>query len=82
MLNEQYSLGYVLVLAARNNYDLTSAVPAEYEADLWAAGDALMSAAALFGDVYAMEWQENETRRKAELSGGVQRVMGELSFGF
>lgn len=46
----QLSLGTFVLRSARRCYDLSAAVPAEYEAGILAEGDTLVQAAALLGD--------------------------------
>ncbi len=51
MLNghKQMTFGDMLVAKARRCWDLTAAVPDEYENDLWKQGDELIVSASLFG---------------------------------
>ena len=51
---DQMNLGYILMLVASRCYDLTAAVPAEFEDDMWKAGEAAIDAAALFGEPSAI----------------------------
>lgn len=63
---EQITLGTVLVRRARRCWDLTAAVPEEYEAALWDEGERLIDQAALFGDEGAEEEVRHREARRAE----------------
>lgn len=67
-MTQQIHIGTVLTRQARRCWDLTAAVPAEYEAGLWAEGDRLLKDAATFGEEIAeREIARQEANRLAFL---------------
>lgn len=77
----QTTFGGKLVSQARRCWDLTAAVPQEYEAALWEQGDELLAVAALFGDEEAERHVQRERERAADRSCD-QREFWELAGGF
>lgn len=64
----QMNLGVVLVRKARRCWDLTAAVPEEYEAGLWAEGERLIDQAALFGDEGSIAEVAHREERRATMA--------------
>jgi hypothetical protein len=77
LLIMQVTFGNMLVSHARRCWDLTAAVPQEYEGALWEQGEQLIAIAALFGD------EESEKHVKRDLDRSwEQRDFFEVSGGF
>lgn len=77
----QETFGGRLADKAARCWQLTAAVPDEYEAELWEQGDRLIRDAALFGDPGAEGHVAAEARRAADRSCW-QRDFWELAEGF